>query len=117
MLRASWRARRRDESEVYSFPLSTISSEGPSPFRAKKNGELMRNRYPEGMTASEVKALPLPAKIELMEALWVDLRERFERMELSEDQKALLDGRRAAVESGKSRLHDWDAVKSAIGRG
>ena len=49
--------------------------------------------------------------------LWLDLRERFERMELSEDQKRLLDGRRSGVESGNSRLHAWDTVRSAIGRG
>ena len=68
------------------------------------------------MTTDEVKTLPLAEKIQIMEALWQDLRERFDRMELSESQKALLDGRRAAVENGDSRLHDWDAVKSAIGR-
>lgn len=68
------------------------------------------------MTADEVKTLPVTEKIQLMEALWQDLREQFERMELSDGQKALLDGRRAAVEQGESRLHDWDAVKSAIGR-
>lgn len=68
------------------------------------------------MTADEVKTLPLAEKIQLMETLWEDLRGRFERMELSEDQKKLLDGRRAAVEGGHSQLHDWDAVKSAIGR-
>jgi putative addiction module component (TIGR02574 family) len=69
------------------------------------------------MTADEVRTLRLAEKIQLMEALLLDLRERFERMELSEEQKRLLDGRRAAVESGNSRLHDWDAVRSAIGRG
>ena len=69
------------------------------------------------MTADEVRTLPLAEKIQLMEALWLDLRERFDGMELSDDQKALLDGRREAVARGESGLHDWDAVKATIGRG
>ena len=68
------------------------------------------------MTTDELRILPLAEKFQLMEALWQDLRERFERMDLSESQKALLDQRRAAVERGGSRLHDWDAVKASIGR-
>ena len=68
------------------------------------------------MTTAELRELPLTEKFQLMEALWQDLRERFEGMDLSESQKALLDRRRAAVEGGDSRLHDWDAVKASIGR-
>ena len=68
------------------------------------------------MTTAELKALPVTEKFQLMEALWEDLRERFEGMDLSESQKAMLDQRRAAVESGASKLHDWDAVKASIGR-
>ena len=67
------------------------------------------------MTADELRTLPLIEKFQLMEALWLDLREHFDRMDLSENQKALLDRRRAVVESGDSRLHDWDAVKASIG--
>lgn len=68
------------------------------------------------MTTDEMRILPLAEKIRIMEALWQDLRERFDRLELSESQKALLDQRRAAVAQGDSLLHDWDAVKSSIGR-
>ena len=51
-----------------------------------------------------------------MEVLWNDLRERFDTMDLSDRQKAFLDGRRAAVENGSSQLHDWDLIRSSIGR-
>lgn len=68
------------------------------------------------MTADEVRTLPLAEKIQLMEVLWDDLRERFDTMDLSDRQKALLDGRRAAVENGSSQLHDWDLIRSSIGR-
>ena len=72
--------------------------------------------YCDGMTVEDVKALPIGRKIQLMEALWEDLRERFERLEVSPQQKALLDHRRARVQEGAAQLHDWDSVKSSIGR-
>lgn len=68
------------------------------------------------MTADEVKALSLPEKIQIMEALWEDLRDRFDRGDLPQSHKDLLDQRRALVEKGDSQLHDWDLVKSSIGR-
>ena len=68
------------------------------------------------MTAEEVKALPIAQKIQIMEALWEDLRVRFDRLDLPQSQKKLLDERRARVEEGSARLHDWDSVKETIGR-
>jgi len=68
------------------------------------------------MTVEDVKALPLDQKIQLMEALWEDLRERFERLEVSPQHKDLLDRRRARVKQGAAKLLDWDAVKGTIGR-
>ncbi|MEO6786618.1 MAG: addiction module protein [Chthoniobacteraceae bacterium] len=75
-----------------------------------------RHGYTTAMTADDLRTLPLAEKFQLMDALWQELRERFDRMDLTESQKALLDCRRAAVERGDSRLHDWDAVKASIGR-
>jgi putative addiction module component (TIGR02574 family) len=68
------------------------------------------------MTTEDVKALPIEQKIQIMEAIWEDLRERFDRMEISEQQKELLDRRRARVEKGEALLLDWDSVKGTIGR-
>ena len=66
------------------------------------------------MTAEEVKALPMERKLQLMEALWEDLRDRFDRLEPSPQQKELLDSRRARVRQGAAKLLDWDSVKSTI---
>ena len=82
---------------------------------AKFDGDFALKGYASSMTTEEVRTLPLTEKIQLMEALWQDLREHFDRSVLPESQKALLDKRRAAVESGASQLHDWDAVKSSLG--
>lgn len=68
------------------------------------------------MTGQEVKALPLEQKIQIMEAIWEDFRDRFERMAVPEELKALLDRRRARVREGTAQLLDWDAVKGSIGR-
>ena len=68
------------------------------------------------MTAEDIKTLPIAQKIQIMEAIWEDLRDRFERMELPPQLKGLLDQRRARVRDGSAQLLDWDSVKSSIGR-
>jgi putative addiction module component (TIGR02574 family) len=68
------------------------------------------------MTAEDVKALPIDRKIEIMEAIWEDFRDRFERLEVPQEQKDLLDHRRARVRDGAAQLLDWESVKGAVGR-
>ena len=68
------------------------------------------------MTAAEVKTLPMAQKIQIMEAIWEDLRDRFEQSELPQRLKDLLDQRRARVREGSAKVLDWDKVKSSIGR-
>lgn len=68
------------------------------------------------MTADEVRTLPIDQKLQIMEAIWEDMRERFEKAELPEQLKSLLDQRRAKVRDGSAELLDWDAVKFRIGR-
>lgn len=72
--------------------------------------------YHGTMTAEDLKALPIARKIQIMEALWEDLRDRFDRLELSQQQKELLDRRRARAKEGVVQLLDWEAVKGTIGR-
>jgi len=68
------------------------------------------------MTAEDVRTLPVDRKIQIMEAIWEDFRERFERAQISPQQKQLLDRRRARVREGAARLLDWDSVKGTVGR-
>ena len=68
------------------------------------------------MTAEDVKALPIDRKIQIMEAIWEDFRNRFDRMDISPQQKDLLDRRRARVREGAAQLLDWESVKGTIGR-
>ena len=68
------------------------------------------------MTTEDVKALPLVQKIQIMEAIWEDFRDRFDRLEVSKRQKDLLDTRRARVREGGAQLLEWGSVKGSIGR-
>lgn len=68
------------------------------------------------MTAEDVKALPIDRKIQIMEAIWDDFRDRFDRLDLSQFQKDLLDRRRARGREGAVKLLDWESVKGTIGR-
>ena len=68
------------------------------------------------MTVAEAKAMPIGQKFQIMEAIWEDLRERFESMPVSDEVKALLDERRERVARGESRLLDWDQVKEHLRR-
>jgi hypothetical protein len=73
-------------------------------------------RYSCFMTTEEVRALPVERKPQIMEAIWEDFRERFERSAISPQQKELLDRRRERVRDGAARLLDWDSVKATLGR-
>ena len=68
------------------------------------------------MTTDEIKRLPIEQKIQIMEALWDDLRERFDRAEIPASVRRLLDERRERVRSGQAQLLDWDSIKGTIGR-
>lgn len=68
------------------------------------------------MITEEVKRWPMAQKIQVMEAIWEDLRDRFDRVQPSPRVQDLLDLRRARVREGVARVLDWESVKSTIGR-
>ncbi len=68
------------------------------------------------MIADDIKRLPIEQKIQIMEVLWDDLRERFERAEIPSSVKQLLDERRERVRSGQAQLLNWDSIKGTLGR-
>ncbi len=68
------------------------------------------------MTAEDVKALPINRKIQIMETIWEDFRDRFDRLDVPQPQRDLLDERRARVRDGVAQLLDWDSVKGSVGR-
>ena len=75
-----------------------------------------RSEYDLAMTGRDVKELPVLQKLPIMEAVWEDFRDRFDHLDVPQQQKDLLDQRRARVRGGVAQLLDWDSVKGTIGR-
>ncbi|MHB8523285.1 MAG: addiction module protein [Limisphaerales bacterium] len=68
------------------------------------------------MTRQDVRALPVEQKLQIMEAIWEDFRDRFDRSEVPKEQRDLLDQRRGRARGGVAQLLDWESVKGTIGR-
>jgi putative addiction module component (TIGR02574 family) len=66
------------------------------------------------MSIAEVKQLPLAEKLQIMEAIWEDLRARAEGVPVPQWHRDLLDERRKAVAEGREELLDWDAIKDSL---
>lgn len=67
------------------------------------------------MGIAEIKQLPLNEKLQIMEALWDDLRKNADATLIPEWQKDLLHARRKAVDQGREKILDWDEVKNSLG--
>jgi putative addiction module component (TIGR02574 family) len=67
------------------------------------------------MSIAEIRQLPLKDKLQVMEAIWEDLRSRADEVAVPGWHKELLDSRDEAVRSGKEEVLDWDAVKDSLG--
>jgi len=68
------------------------------------------------MTVADISKLSLREKLQVMEAIWEDLRGRVDVMDVPEEHRQILDDRRARVESGESMVLPWDRVKHSLGR-
>ena len=68
------------------------------------------------MSVTEAAKLPLREKLQIMEAIWADLRAHVDQIEPPQTHRDLLDARRRRVAAGEVVLHDWDRVKHSIGR-
>jgi putative addiction module component (TIGR02574 family) len=67
------------------------------------------------MTIAEISKLPLNEKIEIMEAIWEDLRSQAETVPVPDWHKDLLDARQKAVEEGREKVHEWNEVRKSLG--
>ena len=65
---------------------------------------------------SEVKNLSVEEKLLLMEALWNDLSEKVESMEIPERHKEILDEREKKIQAGEAKFVDWEKAKKQINK-
>ena len=66
------------------------------------------------MSIAEIRQLPLNEKLQIMEALWEDLRSHTEHEPIPDWHKTILDERKAAVESGQEEVIDWEEAKARL---
>jgi putative addiction module component (TIGR02574 family) len=66
------------------------------------------------MSIADVKQLPFAEKLQIMEAIWEEMRIQAERVPVPQWHKELLDERRKAVEEGREAILDWDSVKDSL---
>jgi len=67
------------------------------------------------MSITEVRQLPFADKLQIMEAIWEDLRAHAEQVPVPAWHKELLDERRKAVEAGCEEILDWDSIRDSLG--
>ncbi len=68
------------------------------------------------MSIAEIRQLPLHEKLQIMEALWDDLRSNADAVLTPDWHKQLLDARRKAVSEGRERVLEWDEIKDSLGK-
>ena len=68
------------------------------------------------MSIAEVTMLFLKEKLQIMEAIWLDLRQHVETLDVPEDHLHILEERTSRVAEGSSALLDLNEVKHSIGK-
>lgn len=63
---------------------------------------------------ADIRHMPLPDKIALLEALWTDLSSEPGQVEIPQWHKDILDERLQAVERGDVEIIDWEMAKEQI---
>jgi putative addiction module component (TIGR02574 family) len=66
------------------------------------------------MSIAEIHQLPLREKLQIMEAIWDDLRANAEKLPVPQWHKDILEARLKAVEEGREKVLEWDEVKRTL---
>jgi putative addiction module component (TIGR02574 family) len=67
------------------------------------------------MSIGEIRQLPIGEKLQIMEAIWEDLRAHAEQVPVPEWHKELLDSRHKAINEGREQVLEGDDVKHSLG--
>ena len=68
------------------------------------------------IAAQEIRQLPLPEKLALLEVLWSDISVEPNQVEVPQWHKDLLDARNEAYLAGQGEVIDWEIAKLQIER-
>jgi len=67
------------------------------------------------VSIAEIQQLPLTEKLQIMEAIWEDLRLQADQVPVPQWHKDLLDARRKAVDENREEILEWDEIKHSLG--
>jgi hypothetical protein len=62
----------------------------------------------------QIDQLSLEEKLEIMEALWQDLRRNTDQVPVPQWHKDILDKREQMIETSEAKFDDWDSAKKRI---
>ena len=65
---------------------------------------------------AEIRQLPLPEKLALLEAVWSELASDPDTVEVPDWHKDILDERQRLLEQGSAQVLDWELAKEQINR-
>ena len=65
---------------------------------------------------AEIRRLPLPEKLALLEAVWSELASDPDTVEVPDWHKDILDERQRLLEQGSAQVLDWELAKDQINR-
>ena len=68
------------------------------------------------MSIAEIRKLPIREKFQILEVLWEDMRDEFERQDIPESHKKILNDCEARVLAGEERFYSLDEARNMIGR-
>jgi len=63
---------------------------------------------------SEIRQMPFPEKLSLLEALWIELSSEPDQIDIPQWHKDILDERMREAESGSVEIIDWEVAKQQI---
>lgn len=67
------------------------------------------------MSIGVLRELPLSEKLQIMEAIWEELRLNAEGIPVPQWHRDLLDSRQKTVEEKREEILEWDDVKDLLG--
>jgi hypothetical protein len=64
----------------------------------------------------EIRQMPLPQKLALLEAVWTEIAAEPDTVEIPEWHREILDERQQSLDQGSSQILDWELAKEQINR-
>lgn len=95
---------------------TTLQDPFDHPFKNTIASPLVNRHTLHVIAQSEIRQLPLPEKLALLEAVWAELAADPDAVEIPQWHKDILDDRQQSMDQGSSQVLDWELAKEQISR-